>query len=351
MKATQKDFRQSAPRAARDGRVFFFCGPDEAGASAAAQSIVELLPEAGERVELSGAELRSDPVRLADEARSTSLFGGTRHIWVRASGDEAHDAVKNLLDTYDAGEGEGACPVLIVATSATDKARTAKLLEKRGDGFVGMFYPPDLRTVAAEVRRMGDAVGLRMADDISERIARGCGLDLRLARSEVEKLALYCDASPQAPVPLGAAALDAIGATTEEDGFAPLVNAVLSGDARAIPAEFRRMRELSLNPVGLLLAFERRAAQLAQLASRLGRSERIASFIEAEKSARRVFFRDADDLKAQLAHWRGKRLDRLVRRLSETHRALLSNSQAAETLLAQELAEIARNALKDKQTH
>jgi DNA polymerase-3 subunit delta len=61
-----------------------------------------------------------------------------------------------------------------------------------------------------------------------------------------------------------------------------------------------------------------------------------------------VFFRDADDLKVQLAHWRGKRLDRLVRRLAETHRALLSNSQAAETLLAQELAEIARHALADK---
>lgn len=349
MKATQKDFRQAAPRAARDGRVFFFCGPDEAGASAAAERIVELLPDPGERVELAGSELRTDPVRLSDEARSVSLFGGSRHIWVRASGDEVHDAVRNLLDTFDAGEGEGACPVLIVATSATDKARTAKLLEKRGDGFVGMFYPPDLRSVAGEVRAMGDVVGLNMAGDISERIARACSLDLRLARSEVEKLALFCDASPHAPVTLDAAALDAVGATTEEDGFAPVVNAVLSGNAQAIAHEFRRMRELSLNPVGLLLAFERRAAQLTQLAARLGRSERIASFIEAEKSARRVFFRDADDLKVQLALWRGKRLDRLVRRLAEAHRALLSNNQAAETLLAQELAEITRIALKDKQ--
>ena len=87
MKATQREFRQAAPLAARDGRVFFFCGPDEAGASAAAQAIVDLLDESGERVELSGSELRSDPVLLADEARSSSLFGGTRHIWVRASGD------------------------------------------------------------------------------------------------------------------------------------------------------------------------------------------------------------------------------------------------------------------------
>ncbi len=345
MKVTQKDFKQHAPRAARDCRVSFFCGPDEAGAAAAAEALVALLAEPGERVELTGGELRADPVRLADEARSTSLFGGTRHIWVRAGGDEAHDAVKNLLDTYDSGEGEGSCPVLVVATSATDKARTAKLLEKRGDGLVAMFYPPDLRAVAHEVRQMCGPLGLRVSDEICERVARAAGLDLRIARSELEKLSLYLDSSVQSPRQVDAAALDAIGAATEEDGFMPLVNAVLSGDEAAIPHEFRRMREMSLNPVGLLLAFERRAAQLAQLASRLGPVGSISSFIESERRAHRVFWRDAKDLQVQLATWRGTALDRLVRRLADTHRALLSNSQAAETLLAQELTEIARKAL------
>ena len=340
MKATQREFRQAAPRAARDGRVFFFCGPDEAGASAAAQAIVDLLADPGERVELAGSDLRSDPVLLADEARSNSLFGGSRHIWVRANGDEAHDAVKNLLDTLDAGEGAGACPVLIIATSATDKARTAKLLEKRGDGFVGMFYPPDLRTVAHEVRQMGAALGLTMSDDLGERVARACNLDLRLARSEVDKLALYCGASPQSPVPLSPAALDAVGATTEEDGFMPLVNAVLSGEVNRLPGELRRMREVSLNPVGVLLAMERRVAQLAQLAAKLGTGRRINDFLEAE----RVFFRDRRDLGVQLECWRGRHLERLVQRLAALHRALLGNSQAAELLLAHELALIARQA-------
>ena len=45
MKATQKDFLAAAPRAARQAKVFFFCGPDEAGAAAAAQRIVALLEQ------------------------------------------------------------------------------------------------------------------------------------------------------------------------------------------------------------------------------------------------------------------------------------------------------------------
>ena len=141
MKATQRDFAGTAPKAARQCGVFFFCGQDEAGASAAADRIVSMLDDPGEKIDLSGAELRRDPVRLGDEARSNSLFGGNRHIHIRAAGDEAYDALKILLETKDAGEG-AACPVLVVATSATDKSRTAKLLEGRDDCLVAMFYPP-----------------------------------------------------------------------------------------------------------------------------------------------------------------------------------------------------------------
>jgi DNA polymerase-3 subunit delta len=345
VKATQRDFAAIAPRAAQQARVAFFCGPDEAGASAAADKLVTMLPAPGERVELSGGELRSDPVRLGDEARSNSLFGGTRHILVRASGDEAHDAVENLLGLIDAGEGEGACPVLIVAISATDKARTAKLLEKRADALVAMFHPPDLATVSGEVRRMAAAAGLRnLGGDLAERIARSTGLDVRLAQSEVTKLALYLDASPQAPKPVDEQALDAIGARTDEDGLMPLVNVVLSGEVNRLSGELRRMREVSLNPVGVLLALERRAAQLAQLAAKLGPRGRVGDLLEAEQKAHRVFWRDRKDLAVQLERWRGHQLERLVQRLTELHRALLGNSQAAELLLAQELALIARQA-------
>lgn len=339
MKATQRDFAGVAPRAAQAARVFFFCGPDEAGAHDAAQKILSFLPDPGERVELSGGDLKRDPVKLGDEARSTSLFGDKRHIFVRAQGDEAHDAVEVLLS----GDVEP-CPVLIVAAGATDKSRTAKLLADRPDALVAMFHPPDLKSVAASVRAMADASGLRIGGDLAERIARAAGLDTRLARSEVTKLALYLDASPERPLSADAAALDAIGARTEEDGFTALVNAVLGGEKAKIPGELKRIRELGLNPVGLLLAIERRAAQLAALAAKLGPRGDVAALMKAEVAARRVFWKDERDLGAQLRHWRGKRLERLVEKLAGMHRALLSNSQDADLLLSQGLAEIARAA-------
>ncbi len=349
MKAANKDFARGLPRAAEKASIFFFCGPDEAGASAAAEKVVAALPDAGERVELSGADLRRDPAILGDEARSGSLFGDTRHIFVRASGDEAHDALKALIETGEAGAGDAA-PVLVVATSATDKSRTAKLLEKRADALVGMFYPPDLVSVASSVRAMADAAGLRLNGDLAERIARASSLDVRLAQSEVTKLALYCGADPQAPCSARVEDYAEIGAATEDDGFQPLVNAVLGGELGRLPRELHRMRELGLNPVGLLLAIERRATQLALITARLGPRGGFDALTKGEKAQLGIFWREERDIRQQIARWcrpaaresAHSRLDRLIPRLVALHRNLLANSQAADTLLAQELAEIAR---------
>ncbi|MBV7265384.1 DNA polymerase III subunit delta [Erythrobacter ani] len=345
MKATQKDFARGLPRGAEQASIFFFCGPDEAGASAAAAKVVDAIPDAGERFDIAGADLRRDPAMLGDEARSGSLFGDKRHILVRASGDEAHDAVKALIETGDAGGGDAA-PVLIVATSATDKSRTAKLLDKRKDALVAMFYPPDMMSVAASVRAMADAAGLRLGGDLAERIARAAGLDVRLAQSEVTKLALYCDADPQSPKSASVEDYAEIGAATEEDGFQPVVNAVMGGEVQRLSAEVRRMRELGLNPVGLLLALERRAAQLAQILAKLGPRGSFDNLSKGEKAQLGIFWKEERDIRQQLARWHRSKLDRLIPRLVRLHRSLLANSQSAEILLAQDLAEIARFAMK-----
>jgi DNA polymerase-3 subunit delta len=337
VKATQRDFAAIAPKAVQAARIFFFCGPDESGARDAADRVCALLAEPGERVELSGAELRKDPARLADEARSTSLFGASRHIWLRAQGEEAYDALANLLES-----DVEPCPVLVVATGATDKSRSAKLLADRPDALVAMFHPPDLRHVASAVRRMAGAAGLKLDDDIAERLARAANLDTRVAQSEIDKLATYLDVSRERPGPASGAALDAIGARTEEDGFGPLVNVVLGGSTPLLAAELRRYRELRLNPVAVLLALERRAAQLAALAAKLGPRGNIGDLLKAE----RVFWKEQADVAAQLRRWRGKALERLQSRLVALHQRLLADSQAAEVLLEQELSEITRMAAR-----
>ena len=338
MKATHKTFADMLGRAAGALRVIYVCGADEAGAGDAAAAAIARLGQA-ELVELAGAELKRDPARLADEARSTSLFGDKRVIRVAMSGDDAHDAIAALIADPVPG-----WPVVAVASGASDKSRVAKLLADRPDSLVAVFHPPDLGSVVDMARDYGGQLGVTLDRERGEVIALSAALDTRLVRREIEKLALYCDASPQAPKVPTAADLAAIGAETRDDGMNALVNATLGGMPAALAREMRKLTDGDISPVGLLLALERRAVQLAGLAARIGPGGNVANFIKAEVQARRIFFKDETELRLQLQKWRGPRLERLLTRLVTLHREMMADSGYAQQRLAQALVEIARAA-------
>ena len=70
MKASQKDFKSLAPRAAREAHVFFLCGPDDAGVQDAAQLLISLLPDAGVRLlRLESAQPQAAELRAALDGR------------------------------------------------------------------------------------------------------------------------------------------------------------------------------------------------------------------------------------------------------------------------------------------
>jgi DNA polymerase-3 subunit delta len=340
MKATQKTFAGMLGRVVQQARVFYFCGADEAGANDAAALVAERLG-AAERQDFTGAELKRDPIRLADEARSTSLFGDRRLIFVTMAGDEAHDAIATLMADPVAG-----WPVVVVASGATDKSRVAKLLADRDDALVGVFYPPDLRSVSETVRSLAEAAGVRMGDTLAQSIALAAGLDTRIVRSEIDKLALYLDASAESPRTARAADCAAIGTATMDDSLTGLVNTTLGGMTDRLNAELARLASGDINPVGLLMAFERRAVQLAGLAARAGPGSNLNGFLDSEIQARRVFFRDKPDLLLQLHKWRGPKIERLLTRLAGLHRALLADSAGAQLRMSQALVEIARVAAR-----
>ena len=106
--------RGQVEKALRDGgsqhRLLLLHGPDESGSRGLLRLIVDALGPEAERIDLTGADLRSDPARLGDEAASISLFGGARYILVTAAGDECLAAVEALLEAPQAGN-----PVILLA--------------------------------------------------------------------------------------------------------------------------------------------------------------------------------------------------------------------------------------------
>ena len=75
---------------------------------------------------------------------------------------------------------------------------------------------------------LGRRVGLKIAPPVAARIADACGNDQAIVAQELEKLALYLDASPHSPKELDHDAIDAVGADTGEGDFLRLADLALA---------------------------------------------------------------------------------------------------------------------------
>ena len=165
------------------------------------------------------------------------MFGGAKVIWVQPAGEEIVAAVEALLDA-PASES----PVVAVAGRLTKASRLLKLADEHPLALSHVSYELDARDAERLVMELARAEGLRPQPGIAARVAESCGNDRRMIAQELAKLALYVDASPNAPKDLDREAVDAVGADMGGD-FLALADLALAGDSRALGEE--------LSPAGI----------------------------------------------------------------------------------------------------
>lgn len=249
-----------ALKAPAETRFFLFHGPDLAGSQALVRALCAGSGPGAERVDLSGAELRADPARLADEAASISLFGGARFIVVDPAGDDSIAAVEALIEAPAAGN-----PVALVAGALKPSSKLLKIALAAPSALSYASYVPEGRDAERLVADLARAQGLVVRSDLARRIAESCAGNRALIEQELGKLALFADASPEAPRPIDHDALDAIGAASEEGDLSRLVDSVGSGQADLLHAELLRLRSEGIEGVSLVRAMTRRMVVLARL--------------------------------------------------------------------------------------
>ncbi len=339
MKVKAADIRAAMRQPSPDIICYLLYGPDESTSAEFAAGLAKAFGDDAERVDFTGAELKSDPSKLADEAASLSLFGEKRYIRVTTQGEESLAAVENLLAADNVIN-----PVIIQATGMTDRGKVAKAVAAAKNALACMNYLPDANEMAGIVSEFGRTKGVNIPRPLAAQIASYTGMDRRLAEQEVEKMSLYLDASPNAPQVVEPEIALALRAETEDEAMGPVINCVLGGNVGKLADELARIDEAGISEVGLVLALQRRAVQLAQLAGKMGRGGDIHAFVENESRRGPIFWKEKPDYVRQLSRWRGPALARLSERLIDLHGRMMMNSQSGSQLLRQELTEITRAA-------
>lgn len=324
-----------------DIRLFFLFGQDESAIAAMAAAMAQRMGEGAEAVDIDSDRLRSDPALLADEAASTSLFGDTRYIRLNFRRDEAVDAVENLLNAEQAGN-----PVIATAGNLTKASKLRKLVESHPRALAYITYAPSEAEATDHVLMLARDAGLKLDRTLAAQIARYTGQDRRLAASEIDKLALYHDASPDRPVMVEPAAFAALAAETSEEDVNALVGCVMVGEVRALGRQLAEARVLGIDAIRLIRALQRRASLLAGLRAKVDAGAAPGPLIRATKA---IFWKEQAAHEAQLKRWTAARLSGLMGHLLDMEQRVMAlGADLGSVLLEEELTRIARAAARAK---
>ena len=140
-----------------------------------------------------------------------SLFATARHVRVASAGEESLEAFTTLLNADRAGN-----PVVAIAPSVKTSAKIVKLALESPRAMAFACYAPTAADAERLASTMAGEQGLRPAPGVARRLVETTGGDRAVIAREIDKLALYLDASAERPHDLDHAALDAIGADLGE---------------------------------------------------------------------------------------------------------------------------------------
>lgn len=336
MKAKRADVERALT--ASTNSLFLLHGPDVAGSEALAARLRTALGADAERVVLSPASLKTDPALLSDEAASFSLFGGKRYILVEGGGDELVDAVTNLLAGTIPGN-----PVLIVTGTLRKGSKLLALVEAAPGALAFASYVPEGREAERMVVDLGRAAGLIITPALARRIAEAGAGDRAMIALELDKFALFLDATPDdAPATLEAETIEALSAGAEEGDLTRAADAVLDGDLAALDRELAHLAGSGTETVALIRAVTRRVLVLARNRGDINAGASVDAAMAT--TGRAIFPKERPAVARQLGRWRSDRLSTAAARLLAAERNFKASGSLGSDAISEEMFALAQAA-------
>ena len=335
MKAAKGSIGRSVDEPDPKVRFYLFHGSDESQSSALGDRLVAALKASKHAI--PPASLRGDPALLADEASAIDMFGGKKVIWLQPAGDEIVSSVEALMET-------AACesPVVAIAGRLGKSSALLKLADAHDLALSHVSYELDARDAERLVSDLARTEGLRTQPGVAARVAEACANDRRMIAQELAKLALYLDATPNAPKDLSSEALDAVGADMGGD-FLGVADLALGGDVRGLSEALSRMSSGDKDAIPIVRSLQRRLLMLVPIRARIDSGERVQALMTS--MGKSLFWKDKPIVERMLGMWDSSGLARVSERTGALERRLMrKDAPPPAEALGEELIAIARQA-------
>lgn len=315
--------------------VVLIYGPDRGMVSERARKFAQAtglpLDDPFTVIKLDGSEIDKQEGRLNDEVRTVPMFASKRLVWLRnaGSGTSLLNDVKDLLESPPRD-----CVVLIEGGDFKKSAPLRTAIERSGAGMALPCYADDGRGLDGLIEEVMTSAGLRLSMEARQLLKASLGGDRMASRSELEKLALYCEGQSEVqPGDIEAVIGDVAASPADE-----AVDAVLTGQIERFDRFYARHISGG-SPAFLLLSAALRQVHLLLLLRsevELGGKSTSAAIASARPP---VFFSRKAAVEKSLAKWSVDRLNQAANRLQagilkSRQNQALSDAVSRQTLLA-----------------
>lgn len=335
MKASKQSVGRLIDQPDPQVRFYLFHGPDEGQSRALAARLLEAL--VATKFLMTAGEIKVDPASLVDEACAISLFGGKRAVWIEPATKDVEEAVSALLES-PATES----PVVAIAGALPNTSALLKLAETSPQALAFKSYVPEGPEAERMVIDVGRRFGLKISSPVAVRLAANSDNDQAIVAQELQKLALFIGASPQAPKELDHGAIDEVGAENAEGDFLQLADLALGGEINQLADELARFPVGGSEAIPVVRSLQRRLLMLAPARARVERGERVDAVMTS--LGRALFWKDKTKVQRMLSKWSAEDLATVAERAGRLERSLMFTAAPAREALGEELLTIARKA-------
>jgi len=290
-------------------RAFLLYGPDSGLVSDRGAALARKLASVSELecevIRLDERDLSQDPDRLAIEARTLSMFAGTKVVRVRG-GAGLETALAELIDT--AVEAH----IIVEAGNLRPSSKLRKLFESARQAAALPCYSDAARDLGPLIDEELVKASVSITQDAKADLIALLGSDLALARSEISKLALYAGKDRA----IEAADVEAVVGDSSDVALDALAEAVADGAADRALSQFDRLAAAGTGA----------QAGLTALGRYFGRLHRVVVALEAGGTAKSVIaglrpppsFKQRDALGRQANRWNRMALQTAIEAIQST---------------------------------
>jgi DNA polymerase-3 subunit delta len=275
-----------------------------------------------------------------------SLLGDARLIRVRLSHERPGAAIAKILKSLDARPDTCAARLIIEAGDMTPRSAVRKAFEAAKNFAAIPCYADTQASLATLVKNELSDIGIRIEGEAIDAFVPLLEGDRRLARGEIEKLALYKGYGKEEGAVVSVDDIKAIAAGAGSAGLDDIVLDALNGKPAAADSSFRRAMESKTTAPAVLFALQRHLTRLHQAACLM----RVGQSADEAMGALRppVFMMQKSDFSRQLRIWSLPALSRAISQSLEAEKQMKTAGSPAEALMGRLLIALSSYAAKRK---